>query len=176
MGVRVDGAAGPLALGAKGSACDRLRLTGGLRALALGSYIVSLRWRGTALSGAISYAAFGGENHTTALQAMEIPLWWLAPPPFPRSSVGRQKESALMGRLGALLRPTWRSYAGPPQGHYKTPLCCELLMKGLLCGSLLSHRSAGGRWCRKAPKGESHRRWLIDVMLIMSYATERLNP
>ena len=36
----------------------------------------------------------------------------------PRSSVGRQKESALMGRLGALLRPTWRSYAGPPQWHY----------------------------------------------------------
>ena len=48
------------ALGCQGSACDRLRLTGGLRALALGSYIVSLRWRGTALSGAISYAAFGG--------------------------------------------------------------------------------------------------------------------
>ena len=23
-----------------------------------------------------------------------------------------------MGRLGALLRPTWRSHAGPPQGHY----------------------------------------------------------
>ena len=23
-----------------------------------------------------------------------------------------------MGRLGALLRPTWRSYAGPPQWHY----------------------------------------------------------
>ena len=42
-------------------------------------------------------------------------------PPFPRSSVGRQKESALMGRLGALLRPTWRSYAGPPQWHNKTP-------------------------------------------------------
>ena len=38
-----------------------------------------------------------------------------------RSSVGRQKESALMGRLGALLRPTWRSYAGPPQWHNKTP-------------------------------------------------------
>ena len=36
----------------------------------------------------------------------------------PRSSVGRQKESALMGRLGALLRPTWRSYAEPPQWHY----------------------------------------------------------
>ena len=37
----------------------------------------------------------------------------------------------------------------------KSPLCCELLMKGLLCGPLLSHRSAGGRWCRKAPKGEN---------------------
>ena len=48
-----------------------------------------------------------------------FPLWWLATPPFPRSSVGRQNESALMGRLGALLRPTWRSYAGPPQGTIK---------------------------------------------------------
>ena len=37
----------------------------------------------------------------------------------PRSSVGRQKESDLMGRLVALLRPTWRSYAGPPQGTIK---------------------------------------------------------
>ena len=53
------------------------------------------------------------------------PLWWLAPPPFPRK-----------------------------RGHYKAPLCCELLMKGLLCGALLSHRPAGGRWCRKAPKGD----------------------
>ena len=53
------------------------------------------------------------------------PLWWLAPPPFPRK-----------------------------RGHYKAPLCCELLMKGLLCGALLSHRTAGGRWCRKAPKGD----------------------
>ena len=39
-----------------------------------------------------------------------------------RSSVGRQKESALMGRLGALLRPTWRSYAGPPQWHNKSQI------------------------------------------------------
>ena len=53
-----------------------------------------------------------------------VPLWWLAPPPFPRK-----------------------------RGHYKAPLCCELLMKGLLFRALLSHRSAGGRWCRKAPKG-----------------------
>ena len=43
---------GLTALGAKGAACDRLRLTGGLRAFALGSYIVSLRWRGMAPLGA----------------------------------------------------------------------------------------------------------------------------
>ena len=64
----------------------------------------------------------------------------------PRSSVGRQKESALMGRLGALLRPTWRSYAGPPQWHYKTPLCFERLMKGMLRGVLFCplHRGKSG--------------------------------
>ena len=37
---------GLMALGCQGSACDRLRLTGRLRAPALGSYIVPLRWRG----------------------------------------------------------------------------------------------------------------------------------
>ena len=53
-----------------------------------------------------------------------VPLWWLAPPPFPRK-----------------------------RGHYKTPLCCEPLMKELLFRALLSHHTVGGRWCRKAPKG-----------------------
>ena len=27
-------------------------------------------------------------------------------------------------------------------------------------------------WCRKAPKGECHRRWLITVVLIITYNTE----
>ena len=45
---RVDGAAGPLALGAKGSVRDRLTPPGRVEGSALGSYIVSLRWRGTA--------------------------------------------------------------------------------------------------------------------------------
>ena len=75
-----------------------------------------------------------------------VPLWWLAPPPCPRK-----------------------------RGHYKTPLCCEPLMKGLLFRALLSHHTVGGRWCRKAPKGGgSHRRWLIDVMLFMTYDADRL--
>ena len=105
--------------------------------------------------GVLYAAAWGSENHTTALtgEEMQSPFGGWRHHLSARSSVGRQKESALMGRLGALLRPTWRSYAGPPQWHYKAPLCCELLMKGLLCGSLLSHHTVGGRWCRKAPKG-----------------------
>ena len=47
------------------------------------------------------------KNFTTALRAREPPFWWLAPPPFPRK-----------------------------RGHYKAPLCCELLMKGLLFRAL----------------------------------------
>ena len=37
---------------------------------------------------------------------------------FARYSVGRQKESAFMGRLGALLRPLCTSYAGCAQWDY----------------------------------------------------------
>ena len=44
------------------------------------------------------------------------PLWCLTAPPFPRK-----------------------------RGHYKASLCCERLIKGLLCGALLSHRSAVAR-------------------------------
>ncbi len=100
--MRVDGAAGPLALGAKGSACDRLtpyRRVEGSRPRELYSIAALARY---GAFGAISYAAFGGENHTTALRASE------------------------MSPFGAA-----------------------------------SHQ-----------RGGSHRRWLIDVMLFMSYDTE----
>ena len=52
-----------------------------------------------------------------------FPLWWLAPPPFPRK-----------------------------RGHYKAPLCCELLMKGLLFRALFCplHRGKSGTL---GPKG-----------------------
>ena len=73
---------GLTALGAKGSACDRLRLTGSLRAPPSG--VMKHRCAGeVGAFSAIFYAAFGGENrttglrpsenHTTALRAMEIP-------------------------------------------------------------------------------------------------------
>ena len=53
-----------------------------------------------------------------------IPLWWLAPPPFPRK-----------------------------RGHYKAPLCCELLMKGLLFRALFCPRRRGKSG--EAGKGEA---------------------
>ena len=64
---RVDGAAGPLALGAKGSVRDRLTPPGrveGFRPRELYSIAALARY---GAFGAIFYTAFGGENHTTAL-------------------------------------------------------------------------------------------------------------
>ncbi len=62
---------GLTALGAKGSACDRLRLTGGLRAPPSG--VMKHRCAGEvgALMGAIFYAVFCGENRTTGLRPRE---------------------------------------------------------------------------------------------------------
>ena len=100
-----------------------------------------------------------------------FPLWWLAPPPSPRSSVGRQKESALMGRLSALLHPTWRSYAGPPQWHYKAPLCCELLMKGLLFRALFFPLNRGKSGAARIGGGE--RNEPVSRIVILPYDTEK---
>ena len=48
----------------------------------------------------------------------------------------------------------WRHHLSPTSGGTIKLRYAVLLMKGLLCGALLSHRTAGGRWCRKAPKGD----------------------
>ena len=69
--MRVDGAAGPLALGAKGSVRDRLTPPGrapGFRPRELYSIAALARY---GAFDAIFYTAFGGENHTTALRASE---------------------------------------------------------------------------------------------------------
>ena len=80
MGVRVDGAAGPLALGAKGFVRDWLTPPGrapGFRPREL--YSTAALARHGALSGAIFYAAFGGENlnNRPAGVGNAIPLWWV---------------------------------------------------------------------------------------------------
>ena len=68
-----------------------------------------------------------------------IPLWWLAPPRCPVGSM------SLDSRVAGLPYES-SSFATPTSwGHYKAPLCCERLMKGLLFRPLLSHRSAVAR-------------------------------
>ena len=109
---------GLMALGCQGSACDRLRLTGRLRAFALGSYIAPLRWRGGRPFGRhFFYAAFGGVNHTTALRARKTGQ--------PRSA---RVTASPLARFAGL----------PPQAVAEQPVLMVVrLMKGLLCGSLL---------------------------------------
>ena len=148
---------GLTALGAKGSACDRLRLTGGLRAFALGRYIVPLRWEGGRPFGRqhkcrlwrrkpdSRASPVGKPYNRPAGVGNAFPLWWLAPPPFPRK-----------------------------RGHYKAPLCCERLMKGMLRGVLFCplHRGKSGA----ARIGGGERSEPISRMLIMPYDTERQIP
>ena len=134
----------------------------------------TMRWRGR--------PPIGGQDsdrvsHRCSAPYTLLPLRGISPQGETRN-LRRKTESHI---LHVPLRHSpfggWRHHLSPTSwGHYKAPLCCELLMKGLLFRALLSHRSAGGRWCRKAPKGgeKSHRRWLIDVMLYMTYDAYRL--
>ena len=66
-----------------------------------------------------------------------FPLWWLVPPPFRPSGKRVTGFSVAYGSL-RIQFPCHRK-----RGHYKAPLCCERLMKGLFFRALLSHRSAG---------------------------------
>ena len=71
-----------------------------------------------------------------------IPLWWLAPPPFPRK-----------------------------RGHYKAPLCCELLMKRVFRGVLFCPLNRGKSGAARIGGGE--RTEPISRMPIMPYDTAR---
>ena len=82
------------------------------------------------------------ENRPTALRAREIPLWWLAPPPCPVGSM------SLDSRVAGLPYES-SSFATPTSwGHYKAPLCCELLMKGMLFRALFCPLNRGGKGTR----------------------------
>ena len=70
-----------------------------------------------------------------------IPLWWLAPPPFPRK-----------------------------RGHYKAPLCCELLMKGLLFRALFFPLNRGKSGAARIGGGE--RSEPVSRIVFMPYDTE----
>gem|GEM_PF-5869108 len=124
---RVDGAAGPYGPGRQGSACDRLtpyRRVEGFRPREL--YSIAALARYGALGGASINAAFSGEtgqpgfrpseNHTTALRARKcIPLWWLAPPPFPR----KRGHYGCLAMWPCLCRKAWKPILPPEQGEVR---------------------------------------------------------
>ena len=65
----------------------------------------------------------------------------LPPPQFGGATKGKR----LNGQAGRLTSPHLEVLCRTSTGDYKAPLCCELLMKGLLFRALLSHRSAVAR-------------------------------
>ena len=96
--------------------------------------------------GAIFYTAFGGENHTTAMRARKCnPPLVAGATTFPPQFGGAAKGKRLNGQARRLTSPHLEVLCRTFTGDYKAPLCCELLMKGLLFRSLLSHRSAVAR-------------------------------
>ena len=67
----------------------------------------------------------------------------------------------------------WRHHLSPASGGTITRAYCSATYERIALRSFIVPPLRGGRWCRKAPRGgKSHRRWLITVMLIMSYDTE----
>ena len=73
----------------------------------------------------------------------------------PAVSVGRQKESAFMGRLGALLRPTCTSYAGCAQWTIKLREAV-IPYVALYYARVVVPPLAGwqGNWIRREPLGD----------------------
>ena len=65
----------------------------------------------------------------------------LPPPQFGGAAKGKR----LNGQARRLSSPHLEVLCRTSTGDNKAPLCCELLMKGLLFRVLLSHRSAGGK-------------------------------
>ena len=109
MGVRVDGAAGPLALGAKGSVRDRLTPPGrveGSRPRELYSIAALARYGAFApffippLAAKTIQPPCGRGN--------AFPLWWLAPPPCPVGSMSLDSRVAYSSPMNPVPLP-------PPQ-------------------------------------------------------------
>ena len=92
-----------------------------------------------------------GVKHVTRFSGRYAPLR-IVFPCHPAVSVGRQKESAFMGRLGALLRPTCTSYAGCAQWT-TTRALLRVTYENTTSRSFIVPPLAGERWWRQPPKG-----------------------
>ena len=75
-----------------------------------------------------------------------------------------------MGRLGALLRPTWRSYAGPPQGHYNPCTYCRAIYEKIVSRCFILPPEQGE--VRRSRIGGGERSEPIRRMLFMPYDIE----
>ena len=93
-----------------------------------------------------------------------FPLWWLAPPPFRPAGKRVTGFSVAYGSL-RIQFPCHRK-----RGHYKAPLCCELLMKRVFRGVLFCPLNRGE--VRRSRIGGGERSEPISRMLTMPYDTE----
>ena len=85
--------------------------------VSLDSRVASLPYESSSLATSRGNKKYGEEKQRVIYFMYHFgvfPLWWLAPPPFPRK-----------------------------RGHYKAPLCCELLMKGLFFRALFCPLNRG---------------------------------
>ena len=98
-----------------------------------------------------------------------FPLWWLAPPPCPVGIVSLDSRVAELPYESS-------SFATPSsRGHYQAPLCCELLMKGLLFRALFCPLNRGKSGAARIGGG-GERSEPITRMLILPYDTEKQIP
>ena len=122
--------------------------------------------------GVLYAAAWGSENHTTALtgEEMQSPFggwrhhlarWeachWIRgsrgspmnPVPLPPPQFGgAAKGKRLNGQARRLTSPHLEVLCRTSTGDYKAPLCCERLMKGMLRGVLFFPLNRGGKGTR----------------------------
>ena len=106
----------------------------------------------------------GKQASLAPLEEMHSPLWWLAPPPCPVGSMSLDSRVAgLPYESSSFATPTSR-------GHYKAPLCCERLMKGMLRGVLFFPLNRGKSGAARIGGGE--RSEPVSRMVILPYDTE----
>ena len=112
----------------------------------------------TALSGVEVHSSFGGWRHHLA--RWEAYHWILSrlrllanPVPLPPQFGGAAKGKRLNGQARRLTSPHLEVLCRTSTGDYKAPLCCELLMKGLLFRALFCPPDGGKSGA--AGKGEA---------------------
>ena len=123
-----------------------------------------------------------GGRRLAVRTAMEHPIGALLRTPFPASRdfpsrgneryEGKNSESYTSRTISAFFPfGDWRHHLSPTSwGHYKAPLCCERLMKGMLRGVLFFPLNRGKSGVARIEGGE--RSEPVSRIVFMSYDTE----